>query len=308
MVRTVLGDIAGDVLGHTQCHEHLFIEKGPSFGCNPALCMEDEDRTVDELREYVRAGGRSVVDAQPPFCGRMAEKLVAASMRANVHIIAVTGVHKRQFYPENAPVLTMTREALADFFVSELREGMISEKGERFSACAGIVKIAFENDGSLDDRLTDAAIDAALETGAPLMVHTEKNCGVLSLINRAVGRGVSAERVIICHLDRTSREMDVHRAALETGACLNYDSIHRYKYLSDEEELDTICKMLEFGYEKQLLLSLDTTNRRLKSYGGETGLDYILTDFLPMLRLRGVSEEQLHMMSTENPAAALAFR
>lgn len=308
MVRTVLGDIAGDALGYTQCHEHLFIEKGPSFDCNPALCMEDEDRTVDELRAYVRAGGRSVVDAQPPFCGRMAEKLVAASMRANVHIIATTGVHKRQFYPVNTPVLAMTREELAEFFVSELREGMISEKGERLSACAGIVKIAFENDASPDIRLMDAAIDAALETGAPLMIHTEKNCGVLSLINHIIGRGMSAERVIVCHLDRTSRDMDVHRAVLETGAYLNYDSIHRYKYLSNEEELDTICEMLQFGYEKQLLLSLDTTNRRLKSYGGETGLDYIPTEFFPMLRLRGVSEEQLHRMSVENPAAALAFR
>ncbi len=309
MVRTVLGDIAGDALGHTQCHEHLFIKKGPSFDLNPALCMEDEERTVTELRAYVRAGGKSVVDAQPPLCGRMAERLVAASMRANVHIVAATGFHKRQFYPADAPVLNMPREALAAFFLSELREGMLSENGERLRARAGIVKIAFESGApDPDPLLTDAAIDAAAETGAPILVHTEENCDILSLVRRIMERGVAAERVIVCHLDRTCRDPDRHRAVFETGAFLNYDSIHRLKYLSDAEELDIICGMLALGYEEQMLLSLDATNRRLKSYGGETGLDYILSSFLPMLRARGVSERQIARMTVLNPAAALSFR
>ena len=58
----------------------------------------------------------------------------------------------------------------------------------------------------------------------------------------------------------------------------------------------------------RLLLSLDTTRERLKSYGGQLGLDYLKTVFLPKLRAHGVSDEQITQITVHNPAAALAIR
>ena len=64
--------------------------------------------------------------------------------------------------------------------------------------------------------------------------------------------------------------------------------------------------MIEGGHLEQLLLSLDTTNQRLSTYGGEIGLDYILNAFLPALRDAGVPEEQIRSMTIENPRRAFA--
>lgn len=310
MIRTVLGDVGGGALGHIQCHEHLFLEKGPSCQSNPALLMEDTGRTAAELADYRSAGGGCVLDAQPGFCGRMAKRLVDASAQTGVSIIATTGFHKRAFYPKNSPVFALGREEAARLFCSEVTEGMISETGERIHAQAGVIKIAFGSDGGtgLDPLLTGAAIDAAAATGAPVLVHTEKDCDILALLDALLQGGVAPNRVIVCHLDRTCRDLKRHLAVLETGAFLDYDSINRPKHLSDDEECHTISYGLEHGYEKQLLLSLDTTNRRLRHYGGSMGLDYILTTFLPMLARRGVTQRQLSLLTHENAVRALTMR
>ena len=61
------------------------------------------------------------------------------------------------------------------------------------------------------------------------------------------------------------------------GCYLCYDSIHRYKYVSEKEELDLIQKILMNGYDSQVVISLDTTNQRLRAYEAkDMGLDYIL--------------------------------
>ncbi len=45
---------------------------------------------------------------------------------------------------------------------------------------------------------------------------------------------------------------------------------------------------------------------QLASYGG-VGYGNVVTNFLPLLRTRGVSEEQIHQMTVENPARAMAY-
>ena len=57
------------------------------------------------------------------------------------------------------------------------------------------------------------------------------------------------------------------------------------------------------------MLSLDTTNRRLRSYGSpDMGLDYILTDYIDTLRQNGFSEEEIRRMTAENAAEALRIQ
>ena len=43
-VQTVTGPVSA--LGHAQCHEHIYLRKGPSYACNHALCMDDYDRSL----------------------------------------------------------------------------------------------------------------------------------------------------------------------------------------------------------------------------------------------------------------------
>jgi len=112
--------------------------------------------------------------------------------------------------------------------------------------------------------------------------------------------------VILCHADRQASDFSIHERIADAGCYLEYDTIGRFKYHSDEDEVRLILHMLARGHRDRLLLSLDATAARLSSYGGEIGLDYLLRTFLPMLRQSGVPEADILRMTRENPASAFS--
>lgn len=311
MVQTVAGPVPMRSLGHTQCHEHIYLRKGPSFDIDPALCIDSFELSARELMDYARSGGGTIVDAQPGYFGRDADMLLGLSRESGVNIVAVTGFHKLCFLERDAPLSRMSDWELRRFFASEIADGMVLPGGSRSEAKAGIVKVACDR-GALENpeyiRLFRAAARAAADAGAPMMAHTEKDSDVLQLLSMMEADGVPPDRVIICHLDRTRPQAEYHARVLETGCALCYDSVHRHKYVSDGQELKLITDMLEAGFEDQLVLSLDTTRARLRAYGAfDMGLDYILTDFIPMLAEAGVGERQLRKMCRDNAARALSL-
>ena len=123
-VRTVLGDVKPEQLGHTQCHEHIYLEKGPSFACNPALCMDDYEKSRKELCDYALAGGGTIVDAQPGGCGRNAAVLARLSEASGVRIVAVTGFHKKCFFDRDSGLDIQSETALTERFCTEVKTGM----------------------------------------------------------------------------------------------------------------------------------------------------------------------------------------
>jgi len=53
---------------------------------------------------------------------------------------------------------------------------------------------------------------------------------------------------------------------------------------------------------------LDTTRERLKSYGSNIGLDYILAKFIPALKKYGINNDIINKITRKNPAEALTRR
>jgi 5-phospho-D-xylono-1,4-lactonase len=315
IIRTVLGDISSNKPGICQCHEHLFVEMDKSYEVSKVLYMDDLKKSTEELREYRAAGGSLIVDAQPVLAGRMAENLVRASADSGVHIVASTGFHKTVFYYEDAYIFHKGEGYITDLYIEEIQNGMTSSRKDGkqlLSACAGIVKVAVDAGGvyanAVYEKLFSAAANAALATGAPVMCHIEQGADALEAARFFMDRGLNAGRLILCHLDRAKYDFGYHREVLQTGVYLEYDTINRLKYLSNEEEIKLICAMLDAGFEDRLLLSLDTTNQRLRSYGADMGLTYIVKEFAPMLKNAGVSDEQLHKMQTCNAREALKIK
>ena len=304
-IRAVAGDIPASSLGHTQCHEHIWLRKGPSYEVNPALCMDDYSKSLRELRDYRLAGGAAIVDAQPGGYGRDGGKLSRLSRDSGVNIIAVTGFHKRAFAEEDLCALTET--ALADRFTREITEGMM----ECHDARAGIVKGAWD-EGGLEDpvnqKLFSAVAAAAAESGAPVLIHTEKDTDVFKLLRLFERYGVANDRILICHLDRSIPDPGVHREVMAAGCFLCYDSVNRLKYVSHAQELALIGKMCDAGFDNKIVLSLDTTAARLRSYGAEDmGLDYLLKDYKNMLLSALIPEESIEKMYKTNASAILAI-
>lgn len=308
-INTVTGPILPEELGFCQSHEHLCILNGQSARVHPALCIDDEKSSLQELALYAAAGGNSLVDAQPVGCGRDAGFLRRISQESGIRIIASTGFHKLLFYPADHWIHSMSQDALTDLFTAELTEGMYAPcdaapPAHRTGILAGQIKTALDRPGLTDQYkpLFRAAVRAARDTGAPLMAHIEQGADPLELAAFLEGEGMDMDRLIFCHLDRAAADLSIHRRLCALGITLEYDTVAREKYHSDDRELEIIDALLEAGYEDRLLMSLDVTRARLKSYGGQVGLCYMLETFLPRMRARGVTEGQLRKIFVENPA------
>lgn len=310
IVRTVNGDMPAQELGHTQCHEHIFLEKGPSFESNPALLMDDMGRSLRELREFSEAGGKTIVDAQPIYYGRSAKALKELSCMSGINIVSVTGFHKKMFM-EKEELFQASEEELAALYTDEIVKGMLNRDSSRSEAKAGIVKAAFEPGGFEDKvygKMFEAVAETAAQTGVPILVHTEKNTDILKLIEYFERAHIAASRLIICHLDRTHYDVGYHKEVLSTGCFLCYDSVHRLKYVSEEQELELIKAMRDQGFTRQLLLSLDTTNQRLRAYyAKDMGLDYILKTYIPMLLSNTFTKDEIQFMCVLNAQNALSL-
>lgn len=309
---TVLGEVSKKDLGFTQCHEHLFIQKGRSFEINSALCIDDFQTSLKELVRYKNAGGDTIVDAQPVGCGRSASILKELSMNASVNIVASTGFHKMIFYPEDHWIFKYSSDRLANLYIKELTEGMFEncDKNEPFIQTrirAGIIKTALDVQGIKNqyEKLFMAAVDASLETNTTIMVHIEKESDPLNLAKFLIEKKIPSENIIFCHLDRTIIDRNIHKELANLGIFLEYDTIGRYKYHSDLVEAHLIKEIIEAGFENNILMSLDTTRDRMLSYGGGIGLTYILENFIPELRKQDLDDKVIMKMLINNPARAL---
>ena len=311
-VRTVTGDLPAAALGFCQPHEHLLVRPGVPSSLDPVLAAADPKKSTEEVRAYRTAGGGSLVDAQPAGCGRMPRGLKQVSEAAGVPVIASTGFHVSRFYPAGHPLFGLSEAALAELFTSELLTGMFENadagfSGDRTDIRAGLIKTACEA-GPLSGfhrRAFSAAAGASLTSGASIMIHTDPGGDPLALFDFLTGRGLAPEKLIFCHLDRTMPENGTAEALCREGAFVEFDTVGRFKYHSDEEELRLIRQLLDAGHAGRLMLSLDTTAARMRAYGGAIGLDYLLTQFLPQMEKAGIPEGTLRQITRENPAAAL---
>ncbi|MBR0085554.1 MAG: hypothetical protein IJL97_03285 [Lachnospiraceae bacterium] len=317
-IRTVTGDIRPEELGFTQCHEHLMITKGRSYEMHKALLLDDPEKSAAEALRLRNAGGQTLVDSQPVGCNRDISALKYISEKSGLNIIASTGFHKRMFYYETSPAFRMDEKELTKLFIAELTEGacadpegMDASEGKRSGIKAGIIKTALDSCG-LDGhylKLFKAALNAKKETGCPMMVHIEKGSDPLALADFIRNYGVRDENLYFCHMDRACDDRDVMLRVIDIGFPLEFDTIGRFKYHSDEFEIDIMKTIIENDFEDMLLFSLDTTRERLKTYTeGAVGLDYIITTFIPKMRESGIDEKIIHKIAFENPARCLAWK
>ena len=76
---------------------------------------------------------------------------------------------------------------------------------------------------------------------------------------------------------------------------------------SDAQRVHAIIALIEEGFLRQILVSSDIARKhRLWSYGGP-GYAHILDNVAPLMRNKGMTEEQVLTLLVENPKRVLQF-
>lgn len=308
-VETVRGPVDASRLGTTLMHEHIFIMQpealqnwGHAFG--PSYWNEEErlNDAVSKLGAVRDAGIATIVDPTAPGLGRYIPRIQKLNAAVELNIVVATGVYA---FLELPNFLAYRRvDAIADLFVREITEG-IDDTGVK----AAFIKCAVEKHRVTGDvpRILAAVAAAGIETGAPIMVHTNsaERTGIDAL-ETLTGHGVDPTRIVIAHVG-DSNDLGYIRAIADSGAWLGCDrfGIEHFNPLADR--IKTLLALLAAGYEDRIHLSHDAAcfydfMIGDPAFAGEKP-DYLLisNQVVPALMREGVTQAEIDELMVANP-------
>jgi phosphotriesterase-related protein len=295
---TARGEVASEDLGVVDYHEHLCFD-APEW-----LLREDRDfrlndveKSAEELRTWAQAGGKTLIEMSAIDFGRNIRKVrEVAELVPEVHVIVITGFNK-PYYCERWVWQTDERE-LVKMCVRDIVEGI-----DGIGVRAGIMKggSGYNTFTERDQKLLRVAAKVHLETGVPIITHTEGGTMGFEQVDYLASHGVEPHRVCLSHLDRNPDFWE-HRRIAQTGAYLGYDCPGKVKYGPDELRINVLKRLIDAGFGQQILLGNDLGRPSYwRSYGGGPGLDFVLTKFIPRLRDEGISEQAIEDLLVSNP-------
>ena len=300
-VITVRGPIPPEEMGITQPHEHLLLDAMDLYG-QYGFVIDDEELVIDELDAFTRNGGKTICDPTVDEIGRTPEGLVRVSESAGIHVLMGAGWYKEAGYP--SIVEERTSKELSEILVSEIEDG-VGESGVR-AGFIGEIGTGRHHIKPAEERVFRAAALAQSRTGVAITTHTTR-WGTLALEQIALLEeyGADLSKVIIGHLgDR--RGVKHLLPIAERGVYLEVDNIGYLDYQPEEVRAGNVAALVKEGFSDRVLVSEDVCMLGHLKFNGGKGYGYLLEVFVPMLRERGVSEEDVRRVLVENPARAFA--
>jgi phosphotriesterase-related protein len=308
-VETVRGPVELDELGPTLMHEHVFVldpEALQNYGCVWGASYWDEGaRVADAVAKLrrLRAGGiHTLVDPTAPGLGRFIPRIQRVNAEVDLNIVVATGVYA--FLELPSFLAYRSDDAIVELFVREIREG-IDDTGVK----AAFLKCAVEAHGVVGDvpRILAAVAAASVETGSPVMVHTNASAQTgLAALEELARLGVDPTRVVVAHAG-DSNDLDYLRAIAGTGAWLGCDRFGIAHFNPDPNRVETLAALAAEGYADRVHLGHDAAcfyDFMVENpFFAEEKPDYlhISTDILPALLEAGVTQAQIDQMLVENP-------
>jgi phosphotriesterase-related protein len=298
---TTLGPLSADKLGLILPHEHVFVDL--RTWDKPGYAQADAANVVrlmaPEIEKLHAAGGTALVECSPVGVGRRADMDMAVSAATNFPIVVPTGVYREPWIPPW--IHDASPEELRDWMLGELTGQIESSRVQ-----AGWIKLSAGDDGmtAAEAKVLRAAAQAASMTNAVIGSHTIRGRVVRDQLDFIEQMGYSPQRFIWIH---TQAEPDfaLHLEMAQRGAWIEYDAIGSSP---DEAYIEHIQRMLDAGYENQLLLSHDRGWYDPAQPGGGVPrpYTYLTEGFLPRLRAAGVDDAMIRRLTCDNPFRAFA--
>jgi phosphotriesterase-related protein len=308
-VETVRGPVEGERLGPTLMHEHVFVvdpEAIQNYGhLWGASYWDEQERVADaiaKLRRLRDGGIETIVDPTVFGLGRSIARIQRINAEVDLNIVVATGVYA--FLELPGFLAYRSDDWIVELFVREIREG-IDDTGVK----AAFLKCAVEQHGIIGDvpRILAAVAAAAIETGAPVMVHTNAPARTgLQALESLTNAGVDPKRIVIAHAG-DSNDLAYLRAIADTGASLGCDRFSIEHFNPDANRVETLAALVAEGYTDRVQLGHDAACFYDFMVGNPWFADeqpdylHISNRILPALLAAGVTQAQIDQMLIDNP-------
>jgi phosphotriesterase-related protein len=331
---TVRGPIPAAELGVTLMHEHLqndcscwwhppkdparqYLADSPvrieilselrqdPFVNRHNIALDDLPLAIEELGDFVRQGGRTVVDPTCRGIGRDPVKLRAISAATGLNIVMGSGYYLHSSMPADFDRLGI--DDIADQIVAEALEGT-----DGTDARIGLIgEIGVSSDFTpAEDRSLRGAARAQKRTGLPLMVHLP---GWFRLGHRVLDiveeEGGDLTHTALCHMNPSHEDAAYQAGLAARGAFIEFDMIgmdffyadQQVQCPGDDEVARAILRLADAGHLSRILLSQDVFLKMMLTRYGGNGYGFVTRHFLPRLRRHGMDEASLDELMTTNP-------
>ncbi len=302
VVETVLGPIAISKLGFTLSHEHVCFIPHEDFPDRTVAAA----KMVNKLKEAKDAGVDTIIDLTPADAWRDVRFGQEVASRSGMQIVVCTGF---RFAPESYK--SQTVDQIAESYIREIQHG-IEDTGIK----AGVIKAAGVS-GALtpaEEKGFRAAARASKSTGVPIETHThagqrggETQAAVLE------AEGVSPARVSLGHSDDTT-DVSYLLGLAKRGYTIGIDHVFygATKPFMGEPDYVTSLRQIPWqqraGYVKQLI-DAGFGDRIFLSQDWELEREQMNPDAflfntrhaIPYLKQLGVTEQQIHAITVDNP-------
>jgi phosphotriesterase-related protein len=315
-VNTVRGPVDAGALGVTLMHEHVFV-RSPEVVENWPTGWDETARVaqaVERLQELHEAGIGTIVDLTVVGLGRNIELVQKVAEQIDLHIVCATGLYTyndlphyfdyrtKEFRPEGVDILD-------EYFLHDIEDG-IAGSGVR----PGILKCATDEQGLTPgvERVLRAVARVHRQTGLPISTHTHaRSKRGLDQQRVFTEEGVDLARVVIGH-SGDSTDLSYLEELLRAGSTLGMDRFGVDAYCPTETRVDTIARLCEAGWTERLVLSHDAgchmdwfDDDFLRAAQPNWNFLHISRDVLPIMRSRGITEDQIRSMMVDAPRRIL---
>jgi phosphotriesterase-related protein len=299
---TVTGEIDSSGMGVTLPHEHIIVDFGGAETAGPHRYNRDEvvERMVPYVRQIHDLGVRTFVDCSPMYLARDPLILRTISERTGMQIITNTGQYKEPFLP--ARTFEISAEELAEEWTDEWTHG-IDGSGVR----PGFIKTAVHPAplAPVQQKVMTAAALTSKATGLTIGTHTVRGIPALHILKILEREGVNPAKWIFIHAHQEP-DFDLIRMVAREGSWIELDGIGA---AADDATMTSLLKLLDAGYERQLLLSHDAGWYTVGEPDGGDPRPYthLHEVFIPLMRSFGITEETIDLLTVANPARAFAI-
>jgi phosphotriesterase-related protein len=314
-VMTVNGLESPGKMGITLEHEHILVD---FIGADSTGYFRwNRDSVIEKALPYVlqakKKGVKTIIECTPAWLGRDPLLLKSLSQRSGVNFITNTGYYganKNKYIP--ASFYKLDAQELADLWISESENG-IEDTGIK----PGFIKIAVDPTDSLSPehiKIITAAAIAHLKTGLVIASHTGPDNPAFAQINILKEKGVDPSAFIWVHAQIGTLEGNI-RAARD-GVWISLDNIRKRSNIepgapnSVEWYADRIVKLKSEGLLSRVLISHDSGWYDPAKTGGGTfnGYNDIFDSFIPVLKEKGLTDEEIDQILVKNPQEAFKIK